>query len=76
MVESPSKCSPNGELHTGFKKMKTSRGRVKKQLSPDPETTYDRIFIWDLDETLIILNSLLNGTYANDNQKVGFQFTF
>ena len=50
--------------------MKTSRGRAKKQVSPDPESGTQRVLIWDLDETLIILNSLLNGVYANENQKV------
>lgn len=71
-----SKCSPtgvdphSGELQTGFKKMKTGRGRSKKQVSPDPESANRRVFIWDLDETLIILNSLLNGVFANENQKV------
>ena len=29
------------------------------------EEHYDRVFIWDLDETLILLHSLTNGTYAN-----------
>lgn len=50
--------------------MKTSRGRAKKQVSQDPESTTQRVLIWDLDETLIILNSLLNGVFANENQKV------
>ena len=71
MLESPSSQPATGEsLQCGFKKMKTSRGRVKKLASPDPDSTYDRIYIWDLNETLIILNTLLNGVYANNNQKV------
>lgn len=66
MIESPNR-SPASDSHpTGvLKKMKTGRGRVKnKQTSLDLESSYERIYIWDLDETLIILNTLLNGTFA------------
>ena len=55
-------------------KAKASRGRNKsqqQQASPDPENHVERIFVWDLDETIIILHSLLTGTYAQRYQKVG-----
>jgi hypothetical protein len=48
-------------------KTKTNRGRSKtqqqqqqqqQQSSPDPENHVERIFVWDLDETIIILHSL------------------
>lgn len=54
-------------------KTKNNRGRSKtqqQQSSPDPENHVERIFVWDLDETIIILHSLLTGTYAQRYQKV------
>ncbi|XP_041359207.1 eyes absent homolog 1-like isoform X2 [Gigantopelta aegis] len=41
-----------------------SRGRSRTQPSPGPESDLDRVFVWDLDETIIIFHSLLTGTYA------------
>jgi len=35
----------------------------------------DRVFVWDLDETIIIFQSLLNGTYAQYFNKVGFRLS-
>jgi len=35
-----------------------------------PVDTVDRVFVWDLDETIIIFQSLLNGTYAQYFNKV------
>ncbi|XP_039299321.1 eyes absent homolog 2 isoform X2 [Nilaparvata lugens] len=32
---------------------------------PLPENNLDRVFIWDLDETIIIFHSLLTGTFAS-----------
>lgn len=40
------------------------RGRRQNNPSPDPENNLERVFIWDLDETIIIFHSLLTGTYA------------
>jgi hypothetical protein len=54
-------------------KSKNNRGRNKtqqQQSSPDPDNHIERIFVWDLDETIIILHSLLTGTYAQRYQKV------
>jgi hypothetical protein len=54
-------------------KSKNNRGRNKtqqQQASPDPDNHVERIFVWDLDETIIILHSLLTGTYAQRYQKV------
>ncbi|CAF1456687.1 unnamed protein product [Rotaria sp. Silwood1] len=51
-------------------KSKTNRNRNKiQQLSPDLDNNIERIFIWDLDETIIILHSLLTGSYAQRYQK-------
>lgn len=47
------------------------RGRRTNTVSPtSPESTTDRVFIWDLDETIILFHSLLTGSYAAKYQKV------
>ncbi len=67
--------SPSPSIKTEGKiclssKSKTSRTRNKtQQLSPDPDNNIERIFIWDLDETIIILHTLLTGSYAQHYQK-------
>ncbi|KAM4550113.1 protein phosphatase EYA3 [Fundulus diaphanus] len=46
-----------------------SKGKAKKsESSPAASSDLERIFLWDLDETIIIFHSLLTGTYA---QKFG-----
>ncbi|XP_047240658.1 eyes absent homolog 3 isoform X2 [Girardinichthys multiradiatus] len=46
-----------------------SKGKAKKSESSSPAgSDLERIFLWDLDETIIIFHSLLTGTYA---QKFG-----
>ncbi|MGH0125529.1 UNVERIFIED_CONTAM: hypothetical protein FKN15_036263 [Acipenser sinensis] len=45
------------------------RGRGRKNNpSPPPDSDLERVFVWDLDETIIIFHSLLTGSYA---QKYG-----
>jgi hypothetical protein len=39
--------------------------------SPGPENDLERVFIWDLDETIIIFHSLLTGSFAQRYGKVG-----
>ncbi|XP_072427522.1 eyes absent homolog 1 isoform X7 [Chiloscyllium punctatum] len=41
------------------------RGRRNNNPSPPPDTDLERVFIWDLDETIIVFHSLLTGSYAN-----------
>uniref|UniRef100_A0A4W3JQK1 Eyes absent homolog n=1 Tax=Callorhinchus milii TaxID=7868 RepID=A0A4W3JQK1_CALMI len=42
-----------------------SRGKGKKSCSsPSPDNELERVFVWDLDETIIIFHSLLTGSYA------------
>jgi len=56
------------------RKGSTSRGRSKRRNSgsPDIETQQvDRVFIWDLDETIILFHSLLTGTFATKYVKDG-----
>jgi len=57
----------------GRKGSATSRGRIKRRNSgsPDLETQVDRVFIWDLDETIILFHSLLTGTFATKYVKDG-----
>ncbi|XP_034560466.1 eyes absent homolog 3 isoform X1 [Notolabrus celidotus] len=46
-----------------------SKGKAKKpENSPPTESDLERIFLWDLDETIIIFHSLLTGSFA---QKFG-----
>lgn len=46
------------------------RGRRTNAASPTvPESNTDRVFIWDLDETIIVFHSLLTGSYATKYQK-------
>ncbi|XP_046387037.1 eyes absent homolog 2 isoform X2 [Ischnura elegans] len=49
--------------------LRTGRGRGRRAghnnpASPNPEYNLERVFIWDLDETIIIFHSLLTGSYA------------
>ena len=52
-----------------------SRGR-RNNPSPGPENDLERVFIWDLDETIIIFHSLLTGSYAQRYGKVGHKHFF
>ncbi|CAJ0936077.1 unnamed protein product [Ranitomeya imitator] len=42
------------------------RGRSKRNNDPSPsvDNEIERVFVWDLDETIIIFHSLLTGTFA------------
>ncbi|XP_055964420.1 eyes absent homolog 2 isoform X2 [Sorex fumeus] len=43
------------------------RGRAKRGSDPSPagDNEIERVFVWDLDETIIIFHSLLTGTFAS-----------
>uniref|UniRef100_A0A8C0X9W7 Eyes absent homolog n=1 Tax=Castor canadensis TaxID=51338 RepID=A0A8C0X9W7_CASCN len=43
------------------------RGRSKRNSDPSPagDSEIERVFVWDLDETIIIFHSLLTGTFAS-----------
>ncbi|NXM32809.1 EYA3 protein, partial [Oxyruncus cristatus] len=45
-----------------------NRGKRKADTSSSQESELERVFLWDLDETIIIFHSLLTGSYA---QKYG-----
>ncbi|XP_051844010.1 eyes absent homolog 3 isoform X1 [Antechinus flavipes] len=45
-----------------------NRGKRRADAAPAPDSELERVFLWDLDETIIIFHSLLTGSYA---QKYG-----
>ncbi|XP_072404165.1 protein phosphatase EYA3-like isoform X1 [Chiloscyllium punctatum] len=58
-LEERSRKTPSGK----------SKGKGKRNcFSPLPDNELERVFVWDLDETIIIFHSLLTGSYA---QKFG-----
>lgn len=83
---SPLSISPNASSHNStIKSTPTTkgkaRGRKQQNVSPTQsalsETTAvdsvkppERVFIWDLDETIIVFHSLLTGVYSNRYNKV------
>lgn len=44
--------------------------------STDNAKTSERVFVWDLDETIIIFHSLITGTFANRYSKDAIQLQF
>lgn len=84
--QSPLSISPNTSNHTTNAKATPTtkgkaRGRRQQNTSPTRSTLNDtpsvenvkppeRVFIWDLDETIIIFHTLLTGTFADKYQKV------
>lgn len=53
------------------------RGRRQNTVSPaSPETGTERVFIWDLDETIIIFHTLLTGRFATKFAKVSLWVLF
>ncbi|XP_069127152.1 eyes absent homolog 1-like isoform X2 [Argopecten irradians] len=64
-ITSPSPPAQNGVASSavGSRNSKPRSGR-KLNPSPGPESDLERVFVWDLDETIIIFHSLLTGSYA------------
>ncbi|XP_063299313.1 eyes absent homolog 4 isoform X5 [Pelobates fuscus] len=68
-VQSPSTPIKDLDDRTCRNAGSKSRGRGRKNNpSPPPDSDLERVFVWDLDETIIIFHSLLTGTFA---QKYG-----
>uniref|UniRef100_A0A4W3JMY7 Eyes absent homolog n=1 Tax=Callorhinchus milii TaxID=7868 RepID=A0A4W3JMY7_CALMI len=68
-VQSPSTPIKDMDERTCRSSGSKSRGRGRKNNpSPPPDNDLERVFVWDLDETIIIFHSLLTGSYA---QKFG-----
>jgi hypothetical protein len=67
-----------GPLSTEFSKR---TGTCRHEVDIDdsvfpPSLPSQRVFVWDLDETIIIFHSLLTGTFASRYGKVRIQFVF
>lgn len=72
-----------GKMASPTAQQKTNRTRGRRQAHPSPtrstcsdpglpdgsKPSPERVFIWDLDETIIIFHSLLTGLYANRYSK-------
>nr|XP_048281307.1 eyes absent homolog 4 isoform X2 [Myodes glareolus] len=68
-VQSPSTPIKDLDDRTCRSSGSKSRGRGRKNNpSPPPDSDLERVFVWDLDETIIVFHSLLTGSYA---QKYG-----
>jgi len=60
------RCAAAGSSRSG-----RSRGR-RQNPSPGADSELERVFIWDLDETIIIFHSLLTGAFAQRYGKVSY----
>ncbi|XP_078319230.1 protein phosphatase EYA2-like isoform X2 [Crassostrea virginica] len=64
----PSPSPPGLRDNTSSKRSNRNRSTGTRSgrttASPGPESDLERVFVWDLDETIIIFHSLLTGTYA------------
>ncbi|XP_033083431.1 eyes absent homolog 3 isoform X6 [Trachypithecus francoisi] len=65
-----SQTTPNKDADDQSRKNMTSknRGKRKADATSSQDSELERVFLWDLDETIIIFHSLLTGSYA---QKYG-----
>ncbi|XP_034875236.1 eyes absent homolog 3 isoform X4 [Mirounga angustirostris] len=65
-----SQTTPNKDADDQSRKNMTgkNRGKRKADASSSQDSELERVFLWDLDETIIIFHSLLTGSYA---QKYG-----
>nr|XP_042127946.1 eyes absent homolog 3 isoform X6 [Peromyscus maniculatus bairdii] len=65
-----SQTTPNKETDDQSRKNMTvkNRGKRKADAGSSQDSELERVFLWDLDETIIIFHSLLTGSYA---QKYG-----
>ncbi|XP_026888869.2 eyes absent homolog 1 isoform X9 [Electrophorus electricus] len=61
----PIKDSESDRLRRASDGKARGRGRRNNNPSPPPDSDLERVFIWDLDETIIVFHSLLTGSYAN-----------
>ena len=54
-----------GTINAGNNNSKIRRNSQNGGSPDEIESTVDRVFIWDLDETIILFNSLLTGAFAH-----------
>ncbi|KAM9385042.1 protein phosphatase EYA3 [Pholidichthys leucotaenia] len=65
----PSAGAPDQDEVSRRNSVGKAKGKGKKsETSPPADSDLERVFLWDLDETIIIFHSLLTGSYA---QKFG-----
>ncbi|XP_033854992.2 eyes absent homolog 1 isoform X6 [Acipenser ruthenus] len=64
-ASTPIKDSDSDRLRRASDGKSRGRGRRNNNPSPPPDSDLERVFIWDLDETIIVFHSLLTGSYAN-----------
>ncbi|XP_012946346.1 eyes absent homolog 4 [Aplysia californica] len=57
-------ANPSPPLKENGQRGSRPRSGRRTQPSPGPESDLERVFVWDLDETIIIFHSLLTGSYA------------
>lgn len=64
--------TPNKDADDQARKNMTvkNRGKRKADASSSQDSELERVFLWDLDETIIIFHSLLTGSYAQKYGKV------
>ncbi|XP_014119097.1 PREDICTED: eyes absent homolog 4 isoform X3 [Pseudopodoces humilis] len=75
-VQSPSTPIKDLDERTCRSSGSKSRGRGRKNNpSPPPDSDLERVFVWDLDETIIVFHSLLTGSYAQKYGKLSSPFT-
>ncbi|XP_046769084.1 eyes absent homolog 4 isoform X25 [Gallus gallus] len=75
-VQSPSTPIKDLDERTCRSSGSKSRGRGRKNNpSPPPDSDLERVFVWDLDETIIVFHSLLTGSYAQKYGKLCSPFT-
>uniref|UniRef100_A0A8C5PEI3 Eyes absent homolog n=1 Tax=Leptobrachium leishanense TaxID=445787 RepID=A0A8C5PEI3_9ANUR len=60
----PIKDSENDRQHRGSDGKLRGRSKRNNEPSPAVDNEIERVFVWDLDETIIIFHSLLTGTFA------------
>ncbi|XP_053547325.1 eyes absent homolog 2 isoform X1 [Bombina bombina] len=60
----PIKDSENDRQHRGSDGKLRGRSKRNNDPSPSVDNEIERVFVWDLDETIIIFHSLLTGTFA------------
>ncbi|XP_021379787.1 eyes absent homolog 2-like isoform X2 [Mizuhopecten yessoensis] len=65
-ITSPSPPARENGIASSAAGPRNSKPRSGRKLnpSPGPESDLERVFVWDLDETIIIFHSLLTGSYA------------
>ncbi|XP_029468862.1 eyes absent homolog 2 [Rhinatrema bivittatum] len=60
----PVKDAENDRQHRGCDGKLRGRSKRNNDPSPSVDNEIERVFVWDLDETIIIFHSLLTGTFA------------